>query len=509
MVNNLRYHVNIDNQKILLELDQKRLGRGGEGEVFKIKSPISFKDFCIKIYAEKYIDDKEKLSKIEFMISHPPIKLKTDVSRICWPFAVVRDEEKKFVGYMMPLAFPDSQELYHLTKKDNKKLEEDWAKFFDNSQESCDLSLKMCVNLCSAVHSIHDAKIYTFVDFKPNNVMFTYDGEISIVDCDSIQISKDEQGNAHHSRVKTESYTPPEGASVDIKESIIKESWDRFSLAVTLYEIMFRIHPYVASFKEPYHNLNTNVEKIQHNLFVHGKGRQYLESLPLPHRVYENVHKSIKNLFERAFGDQPENRPSALEWSKTLYSLVNKNKHGLAPLQPIQLNEKNTNINPLAQMLKPRAPSFSQENFDKNALQVRERKRKKLRSYLNVIGFAIICGYLLNVQPEENQGIANIRSKISDKAKTTFLAISHFTGNKNLENVIDIDKECFNVNAIQANIRSNPSLKSVVIGKVAQNQKICKVKGSQPQTDNEGIVWINIQAPNGMSGWISNKIISK
>lgn len=105
MVNDLRYHVNIDNQKILLELDEKRLGRGGEGEVFKIKSPVSFKDFCIKIYADKYVDDKEKLSKIEFMISHPPTKLKTKVSRICWPFAVVRDEEKKFVGYMMPLAF--------------------------------------------------------------------------------------------------------------------------------------------------------------------------------------------------------------------------------------------------------------------------------------------------------------------------------------------------------------------------------------------------------------------
>lgn len=292
---------------------------GGEGAVHSIIAPRTLADHCVKLYKRPHAREL----KLNFMVANPPPKLHDASYLICWPKEVVY-EHKKFVGFIMPKADPTSRQLYDLClPKVPSTAPKHWATLFDRrSGAGVAARMKLCVNVAIAVHSIHCMSDYVLVDFKPQNVLVSKDGKISMIDMDSIQIS---QGNRilYPGRVATPEYSPPEAMQWDRKKGFMR-SWDEFSLAVVMYQVLFGLHPYASEAQGQYENMSTLGQKISSGLFVHGTKARFIKMKPALHDNFGLVPQSVQILFQNAFDGNPNARPSAEKWGKTIYEEVAK-----------------------------------------------------------------------------------------------------------------------------------------------------------------------------------------
>jgi len=302
---------------IHITIEPQPFAKGGEGTVHKIVAPASHVNFCAKLYLPKVID-QQKQEKIEYMVANPPPETVTENQIICWPQAALFGANK-FVGFIMPLAFDNSILLYELCRpKLHKKHHMKWWKFDRNTLQGFQSRLKLCTNLAIAIHRIHSLQNYVLVDFKPQNVLVTNDGKISMLDCDSVQISKNETV-IFAALVATPEYVPPESEQLNPSKDKIHPSWDRFAMAIVFYELMFGLHPYAATFGGEFIDINTLPGRIREGLFAHGKNKQHLISLPPPHKTFDYIPQNLKVLFWGAFDAGNVNiklRPSAEEWGQ-------------------------------------------------------------------------------------------------------------------------------------------------------------------------------------------------
>lgn len=169
------------------------LSSGGEGEVREvISAPDSYPKYCcVKIYY-KHKRSSQQRDKIQYMVSNPPSKVVSSSFMIGWPLALIYDKDKKFLGFIMPKAYSGSKELIYLTsKKISRKLNPEWHQRFErtNGKYSLLSRLKLINNIAIPVHILHSTKHYVFKDFKPQNVLITPDGKVTVVDMDSVQIT--------------------------------------------------------------------------------------------------------------------------------------------------------------------------------------------------------------------------------------------------------------------------------------------------------------------------------
>ena len=308
-----------NNKRIVIE--DKPLATGGEGTVHKVVSPF-YSGHCVKMYHDKSkMGDKQR--KIEFMIANPPVDLKgVNYNIVCWPKEIIFSKNKEFVGFIMPLAFPNSKELYELCSLNNK-LPSAWQQKYDRrTGRGLIARMKLCTNLAASVHRVHSLRKYVFADMKPQNILVTNDSKVSLVDLDSIQISENKK-ILFPASVATGEYEPPESKIIKSRSNLaLEESWDRFSMAIIFYEILFGIHPYAASFSGHYQSCHETSESIQNNLFVHGANKKYVRRLPPLHENYHKIPTSLQELFTRAFDRNPVQRPTAEEFGEVFYTIV-------------------------------------------------------------------------------------------------------------------------------------------------------------------------------------------
>ncbi len=307
-----------------IKLEDKPLNSGGEGKLHKIITPGRLANHCVKIYHPQY-QTKQREQKLRYMIHNQPKELSDGTNyMVCWVSDIVYIKSA-FVGFIMPLAFNDSIQLYELcTVKIRKSLGSVWKQKFERkNSDSLEKRLKLCVNLSIAIHKIHSTGNYVLVDMKPQNILVSQEGKVSIVDLDSLQVS--ENGVVlHKGHVATPEYVPPEGKYLSPSKDFISETWDRFSLAVILYEFIFGIHPFVATGTGAYEKITTIDESIRNGLFVFGEKSGYLQIAPL-HNNFKQLPQSLKicflNAFDKGHGD-PEARPSAQRWGEKIYRAV-------------------------------------------------------------------------------------------------------------------------------------------------------------------------------------------
>ena len=273
----------------------KKIAKGGEGEVYEI---VGDSNNCIKIYYER-VRSPEKEEKLKYMVLNPPEDLQGITHKICWPKEVIY-EEGKFVGFLMPKAFDDSLLPYHLCQPlIPKKLSSQWHATFDRKTfKGITSRLKLSVNIVAIVNRIHTTNKYIIVDLKPQNLLVTAFGKVSIIDLDSVQIVENKKV-LFKAPVSTPEYTPPEASEIIKVKSNISKDWDVFSLGVLVYEILCGIHPYVGSAKPPYENLNTIQEKIKVNLTHITKGESAFSVLPPLHKSFYDYDTDLKNIFKR------------------------------------------------------------------------------------------------------------------------------------------------------------------------------------------------------------------
>ena len=297
------------------------IAKGGEGEVYYDWLNESN---CIKIYRERF-RTKEKESKLKYMTNNSPQDIEGQSHKVCWPKEIIY-EDGEFVGFLMPRAFDDSLLPYHLCQlKISKKIDSKWHETFDRDSIKGTISrLKLCVNIIAAVNRIHATNKYVIVDLKPQNLMVSPSGKVSIIDMDSVQITENQEV-LFKAPVSTPEYTPPEVSGVIKKQIAISKDWDIFSLGVLIYEILCGIHPYVGSAKPPNEGLNTIQEKIKINLTHVVKGEDVFQTLPNPHKTYYSFNLDLKNIFKQIFKPYKlgvSTRPSLEEFGGILFNTV-------------------------------------------------------------------------------------------------------------------------------------------------------------------------------------------
>lgn len=308
----------LKNANIDITLAKQPFAGGGEGELYKIIAPASYQNAVAKIYHPEKRTQRQA-HKIEYLIKNPPnINSNSKHQSVVWMADSVFDSNNgDFMGFIMPFAQGEKLEIL-CSNRIPKKYAATWRKFDFEHQEGIANRKKICFNIALAVYEIHRTQKYVLVDLKPENIIIQENGLVSIIDIDSVQVVEGSD-LLHPARVATPEFSPPEYYK-DAKpgETIIFETWDRFSLAVIFYKLLFGLHPYAGSSLPPFDRFVNLQDKIKHGLFVYSASKQGTFSVvPPPHQAFLELPTHLQNLFIRCFEfghEQPNERPTANEW---------------------------------------------------------------------------------------------------------------------------------------------------------------------------------------------------
>ena len=301
-------------------------GTGGEGEVHSVLScPSRFNNVCAKLYY-KPKQTKEQEKKIRFMVENQPSSIVGNGMMLAWPLETIYNQSGTFMGFLMPMAFPDSKKLTILiTPKLKRSYKAEWYKFDKeyNIKYALVSRLKLINNIAIPIHILHSTNKYVLKDFKPDNVLVTSTGKVTIVDMDSIQIC-DKGKLLFPGTAATDTYIPPEfyqGVGQN-KQDILQKSWDNFAVSVVFYQLLFGLHPFVVTPIKDSEESSTIPYCIKENLFPFGVNKSKIKSYAKPHNNFNIVPAPVQQLFVRAFGLNPEDRPEAMEWGKTIKRVI-------------------------------------------------------------------------------------------------------------------------------------------------------------------------------------------
>lgn len=315
-------------EKEVITLEDSAFSSGGEGEVRSVKTaPIRFKNVCVKIYYQAK-RSKQQENKINFMVANPPAKVEGSGFMIGWPIATIYDKASNFLGFVMPLAPKGSKQLVNLTAlKLNKKLDQVWFDKYDRAigKNAMIARLKLINNISIPIHLLHSTGKYVLKDFKPQNVLVTHNGRVTIVDMDSVQITENSRllfpGTAATDLyMPTEFYTDNVGHNANMP---LNKSWDLFAIGVVFYQLMFGLHPFVVTpwvLKDD--SCNEISQNIAQGLFPFGDKQHKVRGYPEPHNNFKIIPANVQILFKRTFSNNPTSRPSAEEWGKTIHAIL-------------------------------------------------------------------------------------------------------------------------------------------------------------------------------------------
>ncbi|MBM4413334.1 MAG: hypothetical protein FJ040_07820, partial [Chloroflexi bacterium] len=175
-------------------------------------------------------------------------------------------------------------------------------------------------NLSLAMEAIHRKK-YVIGDVNFKNALFNDDALITIVDCDSMQVT-DANGIVHRCIVGMPEYTPPELQGKDFNQEIRTANHDAFGLAVLIFQLLMQgFHPFTGRARPGVPDVEqSHVHCIRQQIFP------YLDNQPYePPRVAPSFYVlpgMLQTMFIRAF-THVQNRPTPKEWAQII-SMIEK-----------------------------------------------------------------------------------------------------------------------------------------------------------------------------------------
>ena len=302
-----------------LDVDDASFASGGAGTVHWGRLAGSLgRSYCVKLLTSPKPGD---FDKITWMCANPPTAVNAGWGMLCWPIDMLsKPGGTGQVGYVMPVATPGSVELSNLTQlrwpgKNPPPLD---SKLHRTTADGMARRMLVACNLAAGVSQIHRLG-FVFVDLKPQNILISGAGSISVVDLDSLQLQV--AGRLYRGPLGSGEYMPFESYRMNPANSgPIDKSWDLFALAVIIYELLFGIHPYTATVSDSFVGIQTIEDSIRYKMYVHGANRANLASIPPPHQEVSKVPAELAQLFRRAFdAATPAERPSAQEWGEALF----------------------------------------------------------------------------------------------------------------------------------------------------------------------------------------------
>lgn len=314
-----------------LLIEDKPFAKGGQGAVHYIMGQST--GMIAKIFHHNPLKTKKLEARIAFMLKNSPLKASQQSIKntLIWPNEMLYFNGG-FVGFTMPLAGDPKlneapAELVSLCKErlgSGTRNKAEWQKFERTQPNALKTRLKLCYNIARAIHVLHAAKNYVVVDLKPSNVLINSNGWMSIIDLDSIQISRAGQ-LLFHGEAVTEEYIPPEWQKniPNLFKAPKNESWDRFTYAVIAYQLLLGIHPFTVS----HNKFQSTPDFIREGLFPHGARRKELFAVAPPHDNFKRLPPEIQALFLQCFEDgyrNPNRRPSLQQWADTIVNILQR-----------------------------------------------------------------------------------------------------------------------------------------------------------------------------------------
>jgi DNA-binding helix-hairpin-helix protein with protein kinase domain len=290
----------------------KKIGSGGEGDVFEISS--STKNLVAKIYRKEI--DSEKQEKLKLMIQGS----NEDLKRIStWPTELILSiKTGQICGFMM-LKVTDSKPIHMLYGPSHRKQvfpEANWR------------FLVRAAKNCAAAFAVIHKYGYVIGDVNEGNILVDKQACIRLIDCDSFQIrGKDEK--KFFCEVGVAQFTPPELQNLKNFKTERIPNHDNFGLSILIFQLLFMgRHPYSGVYRG---KGDMPLEKaIAEYRYAFGKNAALKNISPPPNSVeISMVPDEIRTAFEHAFteaGIQRPFRPSAQNWWKLLNDLESKLK---------------------------------------------------------------------------------------------------------------------------------------------------------------------------------------
>lgn len=283
---------------------------GGAGSVYLLPDDAHS---VAKIYHER-VDPPSYTDRIEAMLElrpHLPDQVEGGKRyvQIAWPHAVVRDERGRFVGFSMPaLDVKSTSELEQVLQERQARAA--------GLPVGLGAKVTLAANLSAVLAALH-AQHHYVVDLKPVNLRF-YRASlyIALLDCDGFSIQG--QGKRFSAPQVTPDYLAPEFQASKLGPAG-EETQDRFALAVVVFQLLnFGIHPY--SGRPASDRVPTDIPaRIRERYYAYGL-RGHRMMTPSPVSAHAAIPPELRQLFDRAFGKDGDQRPSAAEWSRALRS---------------------------------------------------------------------------------------------------------------------------------------------------------------------------------------------
>lgn len=364
----------LDSKNNKIRIESSPFARGGEGIIYKVvQSP--YPDCCVKYFHKGKIDTR--IDKIDYMIKHQLAAPVNSRYRICWPLDFVYSNGKP-VGFIMPLSFKGSHSLYDIYLTDENHV------FDRKTKEGVENRYKLLYNIANAINILHLAG-YALVDFKPQNILFTDSGQISMIDLDSIQISKKNQ-LLFPATAYTIEYAYPKELHCIGQNKVITPRWDCYSFAIVAYQMLLGVHPFTASTekKDKYGNdISGLADLMVNNMFPFGPRKIDIKISPIIQNYFYYLAPKIQEIFIDSFNLEAT-MPNMEGWISVLLDViksgkVEENYFRQNPKPPIIIiKEKKVEKNQEGEFLELKWSSFYCESVFINNVDVSSIKAKKI-----------------------------------------------------------------------------------------------------------------------------------
>ncbi len=277
----------------------KRIGRGGEGEVYLVEGDSST---AVKIYTGS--SNPEREAKVKAMVQNGLAKKSTLVA---FPKEILKTKSGDFAGFAMTV-INGHRALHEVYGTKSRKMHYPKADFR--------FLIRAATNVARAVAQVHQSPC-VIGDINHSGILVSEDATVAIIDADSFQL--EDAGHRYSCLVGVPEFTPPELQGKNLKGVVRTKAHDHFGLAVAIFQMLFMgRHPYSGR------NVGADLpleDMIAGNIFPYSRIRKTNASPPAHTANLADMPNDVADAFERAFGLDPSQRPTAAEWVNVLKNM--------------------------------------------------------------------------------------------------------------------------------------------------------------------------------------------
>lgn len=292
------------------------LAKAGEGTIFEVDGR---KELVAKVFHATLTDLPTKLDKVKAMIAGPPPRATQADGFVVltWPQQLISDAGQP-VGYVMHRVDTASAvEIHSISNPFNRSNPLPGAPQWTADATWTHL-VSVAANLCLAVEVVHSVDA-VIGDFQERNILVSDTTRVTLVDCDSMQIT-DPTGRQFLCGVGRPEFTAPELTEVDLRTQSRHKQSDLFALAVHIYLLLMGgNHPFMRGVWTGAGEQPAALSLANAGYFAGGPDSP-LAAHPLAPPL-SFLPAEVSGLFIRAFADGANGagrRPTAHEWRRAL-----------------------------------------------------------------------------------------------------------------------------------------------------------------------------------------------